>query len=131
MRVATLIFLFLATIAVSGPALAHEEALAGGEWVLATAHGPQERVLRFEAGRVSGTGGCNRFGGRYEQDGSTLIFAPLAATRMACAPDVMREEQAFFAMLRKVRHLDIKDGTLTMLDAAGGPLASFKRRGAD
>jgi heat shock protein HslJ len=129
MRTAVLIMVLLAAIAGLGPALAHEERLAGGDWVLAGVSGAEGPALRFEAGRVSGTGGCNRFGGRYEERGDRLIFSPLAATRMACAPDVMRQEQAFFAMLKKVRRLDIKNGTLTLMDDTGAPLASFMRRG--
>jgi heat shock protein HslJ len=129
MRGLALTMFFLSAIAGLGPAHAHEERLAGGDWVLAGVSGAQGPVLRFEAGRVSGTGGCNRFGGRYEEEGDRLVFSPLAATRMACAPDVMRQEQAFFAMLSKVRRLRIETGTLTLMDDTGAPLASFMRRG--
>lgn len=129
MRVLALTTALLAAIAGLGAAHAHEERLAGGDWVLAGVSGAQGPALRFEAGRVSGTGGCNRFGGRYEEQGDRLVFSPLTATRMACAPDVMQQEQAFFAILKKVRRLRIETGTLTLMDDAGAPLASFTRRG--
>lgn len=91
-------------------------------------HGP---MLRFEAGRVSGKGGCNRFGGSYVLEGEHLTFSPLAATRMACGPDVMLKEQAFFDMLAKVRKVEMNGDTLKLLDGAGEVLVSFTRRMAD
>lgn len=131
MRMLSFTCVLLAAAAGLAPALAHDDTLAGGEWVPTGTRGPGGPMLRFDAGRVAGTGGCNRFGGHYEQEGATLIFSPLATTRIACAPEVMRREQAFFAMLKKVRRIDIRDGTLTLLDDAGVPLARFSRGAAD
>ena len=37
-----------------------------------------------EDGTVSGTDGCNRVTGTWEQDGTQLAFGPWATTRMAC-----------------------------------------------
>ena len=73
----------------AGPGFAHEEKLAGAEWVLAGMTGERTPYLRFDAGRVAGLGGCNRFGGRYDIDGDRLSFSPLMSTRMACRPDIM------------------------------------------
>lgn len=44
------------------PAAAHQDALAGVDWVLAGETGQRAPFLRFQAGRVAGLGGCNRFG---------------------------------------------------------------------
>lgn len=128
-----LIFLccLLFAAAVAPPALAHGERLAGGEWVLSGDTGSDAPTLRFEAGRVAGKGGCNRFGGRYEERGQDLRFSPLAATRMACAAEAMRKEHAFFGMLEKVRGFTLSGDTLTLLDEAGKALAAFTRRLAD
>ena len=111
----------------AGLAHAHEDRLAGGEWVL-DGSGSKPPVLRFEAGRVSGSGGCNRFGGSYESSGDALTFSPLAATRMACAPDVMQAEQNFFAMLDRVRAMKLEGDALELRDASGATLARFTRR---
>lgn len=131
MRMLKLTVFLLAAIFSAVSALAQEAELAGGEWELAEPGGAPAAVLRFDAGRVFGTGGCNRFSGRYEQSGSGLSFSPLVATRMACAPDVMQREQAFFAMLRTVRKLSLSGDSLTLLDAAGGALATFTRPKAE
>ena len=131
MRILVFTACVLLGLAGLGSAQAHEEKLAGGEWVLQDEAGPHGPVLVFEAGRMSGTGGCNRFGGRYEERGDDLSFSAVAATRMACAPDVMRREQAFFGMLSQVRKRALSGDTLKLMDAAGGTLATFARRMAN
>lgn len=37
-----------------------------------------------EDGSLSGTDGCNRLMGDWEQDGATVSFGPIASTMMAC-----------------------------------------------
>lgn len=118
----------IACVLLATPALAHEETLAGADWVLAGQSGRQAPYLRFDAGRVGGLGGCNRFGGRYELTGDALSFSPLMATRMACRPDLMKAEQDFFDMLGKVKAMKLDGDTLQLLDGEGQQLARFTRR---
>ncbi|PZF78501.1 hypothetical protein DK847_01425 [Aestuariivirga litoralis] len=113
----------------AGPGRAQPEGFTGVDWVLAGASGKRAPYLRFEAGRVAGLGGCNRFKGSYKLSGAKLSFSPLAATQMACL-DGFEQEQAFFAMLAKVRAMSLKDGRLKLLDAGGAVLASFTPRAA-
>lgn len=115
----------------AAPAFAHQERLAGGEWVLAGETGRHAPSLRFDAGRVAGSGGCNRFGGTYQLAGDVLSFSPLAATRMACPAEIMTREQEFFAMLGRVRGLSFTGDGLELKDAEGQVLARFVRRVAD
>lgn len=115
----------------AGHSRAHQERLAGADWVLAEAAGKQAPYLRFDAGRVAGLGGCNRFGGRYESTGDSLSFSTLIATRMACQPEVMSAEHAFFDMLDKVKAMKLDGDRLDLLDGAGKALGSFVRRVAD
>lgn len=112
----------------SGAALAHQEKLAGADWVLSGQAGQRAAFMRFEAGRVSGLGGCNRFGSRYDLDGDRLTFSTPMATRMACAPDLMKAEQAFFEMMARVRRMALSDDRLSLLDGEGKVLATFSRR---
>jgi len=74
-------------------------------------------------GRVTGSGGCNRFSGRYTVDGAALAIGPVAATRKAClAPEgVGEQETSYFAALARVAtwsireerlHLRAEDGAL-------------------
>ena len=127
-RTLALCFTLLAMLA--APALAHEDRLVGADWVLAGETGARAPFLRFDGGRVGGLGGCNRFGGTYELKGDSLTFSPLAATRMACAND-MAKEQAFFDMLGKVKGMKLEGDRLELLDGQGKVLASLSRRVAE
>ena len=115
----------------AGPAFAHPEKLAGADWVLAGQAGQHAPFLRFDGGRVGGQGGCNRFGARYEMDGDRLSFSPLMATRMACRPDIMEAEQAFFDMLGKVKAMTLDGDRLELLDSEGKVIGRFERRLAE
>lgn len=118
--------IMLGLLAVS--AAAHAEKLAGADWVLDGQTGQRAAYLRFEAGRVSGLGGCNRFGSRYDLEGDRLTFTPPMATRMACAPHIMKAEQDFFEMLARVKRMELEGDTLKLLDGSGKVLATFSRR---
>jgi hypothetical protein len=51
-----------------------------------------EASLRLEDGRLSGTGGINRLTGVYGVEGSSLVFGPIATTKMAGPPERMDRE---------------------------------------
>jgi heat shock protein HslJ len=80
-------------------------------------------TARFEAGRVSGFSGCNRFTGAYTMDGDSVIVGPLAGTMMSCADPQMALEKAFLGGLTgKLRHA-ISGDRLTLASASGDALA--------
>jgi heat shock protein HslJ len=71
-------------------------------------------------GRATGKGGCNGYGGSYTLEGPSLRFGPLAATKMACSPEVMDQEQVYFDTLARVeRHAVGDDGALVLTTADG------------
>jgi len=84
----------------------------GTLWRIRTASGPDgqprpipedvEATLRFEAGRVAGTGGCNRFSAECRIDGQRLEIGPIASTMMACPDPAMAAEARVFAALGAV-----------------------------
>jgi heat shock protein HslJ len=71
-------------------------------------------------GRASGRGGCNGFGGSYTLAGDALSFSPLAATRMACAPALMDQEQRYFDTLAQVTHYAVADDGALLLETGEG-----------
>jgi heat shock protein HslJ len=80
--------------------------MAQSEWVLREATGmPPLRgstltLLLSPDGQVSGSGGCNRFVGRWTEHRGRLTMTGLASTMMACADNaVMEQEQAFLKSL--------------------------------
>lgn len=80
-------------------------------------------------GMVSGTGGCNRIGSRATIKKNALTFSRPVSTLMACPPAIMQQERNFIDALAKTRRwrLDPAQDKLTLLGAAGRPLAIFSR----
>jgi heat shock protein HslJ len=81
---------------------------------------------RFEAGRLSGSAGCNQLLGAYQLDGGALSFEPnIAGTMMACPPPLMEQEQAVTQTLDEVAGFELNAEGLTLTDADGLPLLRF------
>lgn len=129
--------LSLATLAV--PAAAHEiRTLAGSEWAPLEVAGSAlpddvEVFIQFGGdGRVSGSGGCNRFGGTYRQNEHDLSFGPLAATKMACEAPLGDVEAAVFTALDRVAYAEEPEpGRLSLFDADGALLMILSQRDRD
>ncbi len=108
--------------------------LDGSAWTLAWVPGfelPAQPLatLRFEGDRASGSDGCNRYTTTFTRDGNQLRFgARAAATLMACPPEVMQVANAFGALLYDTTAYRIEYDTLTLLGAAGKPLAQLKEQ---
>jgi heat shock protein HslJ len=105
--------------------------LEGTAWVLASLGGripPTEvtATAQFDAGRVSGTNGCNRYSAPVVIKGGKLeIGANAATTRMACAPDIMKLADAFMTALTSARSYRISSHQLQLLGADAKVLATF------
>jgi heat shock protein HslJ len=90
--------------------------LDGTSWVL-TAYGTSslipgtEITLEWERGEVSGSAGCNTYGGTYKVSGDSVSMTDLYNTEMACMePEgVMDQEQDFLKLLRDARSFKIVD----------------------
>ena len=102
--------------------------LEGTAWVLERL-GERQPVggttitLRFEAGRVAGSDGCNRFGAPVTVRGTGLQVSPQGlSTKMACSPEVMRQAEAFQTALRNSRGFRLGGERLQLLSAEGRPL---------
>lgn len=72
--------------------------------------------------RASGNSGCNNYFAETSISGNGMSFGPAAATRMACAPELMTQESAFFSVLAAVTAFDLEADRLRLLDAADIPL---------
>lgn len=110
-------------------AQAEETVEAGIRWAIVAVSGTatlNEPEILFEAsGRVSGTSGCNRFGGEVTQAEGILTLGPLASTRMACPGELGAQEQAIFALLGQPLgvDLDLASDRVTLTAPDGGTLA--------
>jgi len=99
----------------------------GREWRLvelggrpaAMGAGGRPATLRLDAGRASGFAGCNSFSGGYRMmAGSSLVFSPLASTRMACA-EGMELEREYLAALEATRSFRLTTQGLELLGERG------------
>lgn len=99
-----------------------------GDWKL-SAYGPAslpqpaveevEAVINFnEDGNVSGSLGCNHFGGEYKLKEGQITFSALASTLMACPDPQMAQEQAAFLVLSKTVTYTIEGNILTITNGA-------------
>jgi heat shock protein HslJ len=107
--------------------------LTGVVWLLDTGaldiEGAEEVAaeLQFtDEGRVSGSNGCNRLSGAYEADGEALRFGPLATTEIACIGAANTVASAVDFALGKVRAYGIAGDVLTLRDAAGSALLTYR-----
>lgn len=72
-------------------------------------------TVTFDAeGRITGSGGVNRFHASFEHSETSVSFGPVAATKMAGSPDLMEQEHRFFAVLEAASTLARAGDSLTL-----------------
>ncbi len=71
-------------------------------------------TIRFDDGKVSGSAGCNTFGGSYQVDGDKIAISELFTTLMACPEPkgIMEQEQLILQFLGNAQKYKIVDGQL-------------------
>jgi heat shock protein HslJ len=122
--------LFGLVLAVGTAGLTMGVDLAGSEWrpsFISAAELPAGVKIEVEfgpGGRITGTGGCNRFFGGYTVSGNRIKIGPLASTRKGC-PGLIKLEAIFFATLQAAASFEQSDATLILFDASGNTLAQF------
>lgn len=82
-----------------------------GSWVLQEGSGPSGEIpivdgfritLEIQGAEVGGTSACNHYFGRIAVTGNALRMDQLGGTEMACEPEVMASEAAYWAALGAV-----------------------------
>jgi heat shock protein HslJ len=106
--------------------------LEGQIWVLMTSTEIQpidgrKPNLQFEAGQVSGTTGCNHYGGSYQIKGDTIQFDHLYSTEMACLdPEgLLYQERLYLELLGMVDRHELSGDLLTFFTDSQ-PVLIFK-----
>lgn len=118
---------------VAPAAAAEAKVLEGATWQLTELPGfaglddlPRPPTVRFEAGRVSGFGGCNNLTGGYRVDGDRLTIDRVASTMMACPEPAASVENAFHqAFAGSFRY--VVEGDQLTATAASGAVLRFLR----
>ena len=83
-------------------------------------------TIAFAAARVSGSSGCNRFTGTYQENGESIVLGSLAGTRLACADEVMTAERAYLAALAEVASWSATASSLTLSNQAREELLRYE-----
>lgn len=71
-------------------------------------------------GRAHGHAGCNRWVASYQTKGNQMSFDHTGATRMACAPALMEQEDRFLQALGQVKRWDMGENSELRLWYAEG-----------
>jgi heat shock protein HslJ len=82
-------------------------------------------TMRLEAGKVSGSTGCNSYTGSYTLEGAALSFGGIASTAMACSPARDAIQTAFLGRVDKVAGWHMDGNNLVLTDANGSTVLSF------
>lgn len=78
-----------------------------------------EATLEFpEAGKVAGSGSCNRFFGTVVISGDSVSFGPLGSTRMSCAEAVGNQEGQYLKALQDAERFTL-EGSLLLISSKG------------
>jgi len=102
--------------------------LAGTDWKVVSVGGQApvpgaEPTVSFAQARVTGSGGCNEFGGDYRYDPATgrIEFTMLSMTQRACArQDAMTFEEAFTRVVTSAVQATIDPATRLVLTGPAG-----------
>jgi heat shock protein HslJ len=89
-------------------------------------------TLEFSSDEVSGSAGCNQYGGSYRAGADSLSISGVFSTMMACVgPEgVMEQEQAYLAALRRAASYRISGDRLEILDGTGTQVLAFVAPGS-
>jgi heat shock protein HslJ len=68
---------------------------------------------------VSGRAACNQYNAGYKANGTALVIASIATTRMACEPAVMTAESAYLRKLAGVTSYSLSSSGLILSGSAG------------
>jgi heat shock protein HslJ len=73
-------------------------------------------TLQLDAGRMTGSAGCNNYGGSYTLEDGELTVNELVWTEMACMdPEgVMEQEERYLSILNNATRLELEGGQLTL-----------------
>lgn len=123
------IFVVIISACVESGQQAGRSDLEGITWVLTAINenrpiAETKLTIKFEDGQVSGTTGCNHYGGSYQIKGDAITFSDLESTEMACMePEgVMEQERVYLDQLGTTQRFEMIDDVLVIFTGPGQKL---------
>ena len=113
-----------------------QQVLGGSEWHLVSmgrvgaessiVPGTKITLMFGNDGRVSGSGGCNNYGGNYRVEGDRITFSQLFSTRRACTnTDANRQEASYLSALEASNRFRLSERRLTIYYDGGRSVLEF------
>lgn len=108
--------------------------LTGGSWAVMDlfdepASEPFPTMQFTDTGMVMGTTSCNQYSGPYELTPEALRFGPMVATKRACTPPTMAQEQEFLRALERVERFAVPEpGRLALIGVASTVVLARRSR---
>lgn len=105
------------------PAPGGNAAGALGVWAFESGHGPagdiepvpgHDITLELAGSKISGSGGCNSYGGGLSIDGTDFEAGGLAVSEIACEPDVTEAEERYLDAIGAADTIAVDGKTLTL-----------------
>jgi heat shock protein HslJ len=101
------------------------EKMDGTSWRIVAINGElisaePEATLQFDAARMSGSVGCNRFGGNYSFSNAALNIGPLMSTKMGCPDPIAAREFGVMTMLQNLKSTEFAEGGEMILVGTDG-----------
>lgn len=124
----------VAVVAGAGAASAQPDGLTGKTWVLtslrgkAPVHGTTLTSVFTPAGDVSGSAGCNHYGGRFTVSGDAIEISKLVSTLMGCPQKIAAQEAAFLKALGAAHTYRVGGAKLILSRADGRALLTYTAR---
>jgi heat shock protein HslJ len=120
---------------------AQSQDLSGSSWEAISYNNGKQAVVSVLSGTIltaefgqdgslSGSGGCNTYGGGYETTGNQITIGPLVSTMMACGEPVgvMDQETQYLAALQSAATYQIEAGVLELRTKDGALAAQLNRK---
>lgn len=84
-------------------------------------------TLEFSGDQISGSAGCNHYGGSYKTSGDSLSIGDVFATEMGCPEPkgILEQEQAFLTALRAAAKVQVAGDRLEVRDQTGAQVLIF------
>ncbi|WP_420645390.1 META domain-containing protein [Candidatus Leptofilum sp.] len=109
--------------------------LEGKTWTLTAYDNSQpiaghQPTILFEDGEISGSTGCNHYGGTYQSENDTIQFEQIFSTEMACLEPVelMEQERLYLEALTMVSRYELENEILTFFSDSNS-LLTFEIKG--
>jgi heat shock protein HslJ len=85
-------------------------------------------TAKFDGGNITGSSGCNHYGGSYQLNKTEIKIESILSTLMFCEdpPGVMTQEASYILLLQNVTTYAISNNKLTLSDSLGNPQLVFE-----